>query len=74
MSVDFFFCGTAWDWDCLVGYLIPWYLRFFSLRRSPTFDFTVSQPYVCDGTFVVDGVRLHVSKAVSFLLFSRNLS
>ncbi|VDD93455.1 unnamed protein product [Enterobius vermicularis] len=33
------------------------------VRRSPTFDFTVSQPYVCDGTFVVDGVRLHVSKA-----------
>lgn len=33
-------------------------------RKNPTFDFTVPQPYTSDGVLVIDGIRLHVSKAV----------
>ncbi|VDM48949.1 unnamed protein product [Toxocara canis] len=33
------------------------------VRKNPTFDFTVSQPHTSDGVLVIDGVRLHVSKA-----------
>ncbi|KAL3997457.1 BTB/POZ domain family protein [Acanthocheilonema viteae] len=33
------------------------------VRKNPTFDFTVPQPHTSDGVLVIDGIRLHVSKA-----------
>uniref|UniRef100_A0A915AYA5 Uncharacterized protein n=1 Tax=Parascaris univalens TaxID=6257 RepID=A0A915AYA5_PARUN len=33
------------------------------VRKNPVFDFTVSQPHTSDGVLVIDGMRLHVSKA-----------
>lgn len=33
-------------------------------RKNPAFDFTVPQPHTSDGVLVIDGIRLHVSKAV----------
>ncbi|KAI1721579.1 MATH domain-containing protein [Ditylenchus destructor] len=32
------------------------------VRRNPTFDFTVNQPFTSDGILVIDGVRLYISK------------
>lgn len=37
--------------------------KVIGVRKNPTFDFTVSQPHTSDSILVVDGVRLHVSKA-----------
>uniref|UniRef100_A0A914XR04 BTB domain-containing protein n=1 Tax=Plectus sambesii TaxID=2011161 RepID=A0A914XR04_9BILA len=33
------------------------------VRSNPSFDFTIPQQHISDGVLVVDGVRLHVSKA-----------
>ncbi|KAK6105084.1 BTB/POZ domain containing protein [Brugia malayi] len=33
------------------------------VRKNPTFDFTIPQPHTSDGVLVIDGIRLHVSKA-----------
>lgn len=33
------------------------------VRKNANFDFTISQPYTSDGVLVVNGVRLHISKA-----------
>lgn len=33
------------------------------VRKNPSFDFYVPQSHVSDGVLVIDGVRLHVSKA-----------
>ncbi|VDN39822.1 unnamed protein product, partial [Gongylonema pulchrum] len=33
------------------------------VRKNPTFNFTVPQAYTSDGVLIIDGVRLHVSKA-----------
>ncbi|KAH7693549.1 BTB/POZ domain-containing protein, partial [Aphelenchoides avenae] len=33
------------------------------VRKSPVFEFTSPQAYVSDGVLVIDGVRLHISKA-----------
>uniref|UniRef100_A0A914C9G7 BTB domain-containing protein n=1 Tax=Acrobeloides nanus TaxID=290746 RepID=A0A914C9G7_9BILA len=33
------------------------------VRKNPTFEFTTYQPHVSDGILVIDGVRLHISKA-----------
>lgn len=35
------------------------------VRRNPTYDFTQPQQFISDGVMVIDGVRLHINKAVS---------